>query len=84
MATLWKISDNATADFMRLFYDVLMISGDPPTALNLTQYSFADGNFSRLGARFNLDSDFNSKHQSTLKNYSKPFYWAGFQLISSN
>lgn len=84
VATLWKISDNATADFMRLFYDVLMISGDPPTALNLTQSSFADGNFSRLGARFNLDSDFNSKHQSTLKNYSKPFYWAGFQLISSN
>jgi len=83
VATLWKISDSATADFMRFFYDLLMISGDPPSALNLTQSSFAEGNFSKIEVSFKLDNEFKLKHQSVLKKYSKPFFWAGFQLISS-
>lgn len=84
IATLWKISDKATADFMRLFYDILILSGDPPTALNLTQTSFAEGNFSKLEAKFNLTGEFLSKHNSAVKSYSKPFFWAGFQLIAGN
>ena len=84
VASLWKISDVATADFMRLFYDLVMISGDPPTALNLTQSSFADGNFSKVVSRFNVGSEFKSKHLSALKRYANPFFWAPFQLISSN
>lgn len=83
VATLWKISDSATADFMRLFYDILIISEDPPTALNLTQSSFADGDFSKLEAKFFISGDFKLKHLSSIKKYSNPFFWAGFQLVSS-
>jgi CHAT domain-containing protein len=83
IATLWKISDKATADFMRLFYEILLITRDPVNALTLTQVSFSDGNFSKLEKKFKIDERFNTTYLSSLKSYQNPFYWAGFQIITS-
>jgi CHAT domain-containing protein len=84
VSSLWKISDSGTAEFMQLFYAILMISKDPSIALNLTQSSFADGNFNKLYSKYTLDDTFKTKYKHILLNYSHPFYWAGFQLISNN
>ena len=83
IATLWKISDKATADFMKLYYEILLLTKDPSSALTLTQISFADGNFLHLEKKFKIDSHFKSVHLNTIKKYSSPFFWAGFQIITS-
>lgn len=84
LASTWRISDEATKDFMTIFYSFLLVTEDPADSLALTQKSFKEKMFSgehisRLTKYLNI-----KQAQESLVKYSHPYFWSGFQLISSN
>jgi hypothetical protein len=84
LASTWKISDEATKDFMAIFYSFLLTTEDPAEALTLTQKAFKEKMFATnhvalIGKYIKLDYA-----QKSLIKYSHPYYWSGFQLIASN
>lgn len=81
LASTWKISDDATAYFMDIFYSILLLIDDPIIALNLTQLSFNEGNFDVLEKKYKLK--INKNLENYLTKYSHPFYWSGFQIITA-
>lgn len=84
MGTLWPISDEATALFMKLFYGLIFKGGySPEEALKLTQSAFSRGSLSDIkDGRAMIDGN-SQEFDSKLKKYTNPFYWAAFQLIGS-
>ena len=83
VASTWKISDKATAFFMDVYYSILLISGDAVLSLNLTQNIFMNGNYNILKTKYTNIFNSLNLNESELKNYSHPFFWASFQIISS-
>lgn len=81
LGTLWAVSDEATSDFMKIFYFFLRDTA-PDQALFLTQKVFKSGDISALKESPNkeaisLANNLNEK----IKKFSHPYYWAGFQII---
>ena len=84
MGTLWPISDEATALFMKLFYGLIFKGGySPEEALRLTQSAFSRGSLSDIKDGRSMIDGNSQEFDSKLKKYTNPFYWAAFQLIGS-
>lgn len=84
MGTLWPISDEATALFMKLFYGLIFKGGySPEEALKLTQSAFSRGSLSAIKDGLSMVDGNSQEFDSKLKKYTNPFYWAAFQLIGS-
>jgi hypothetical protein len=83
IASLWKIDDAATADFMTLFYFFLKSENLPPAvALSKVQRAFAGLLDNELrGVSGPLGRVADSAVISRIPSYKPPFYWAGFVLI---
>lgn len=84
LGTLWEVSDESTADFMRLYYLLTIKNGlDPDEALSVTQRVFRAGNLSPIPSGIQLPNDpFISGLKNRLPGYSHPFYWAPFQILA--
>lgn len=87
IGTLWKVSDQPTADFMSLFYKLIIEEGIPPiNSLQITKSIFKSGNllqtFNGQAIKLRQDS-FMINLQKRLPRYTNPFYWAPFTLIGS-
>ncbi len=84
LGTLWEVSDESTADFMRLYYLLTIKYGiSPGEALSITQRVFRAGNLGPIPAEVQLPSDlFISGLKQRLPGYSHPFYWAPFQILA--
>lgn len=86
LSTLWSISDKATSKFMTLFYSILANNDlTPSQALMYSQIAFNDGSIKSIPNNINLGSiskipDFDKD----LYKYKNPYYWASFQIFSSN
>ena len=84
MGTLWPISDEATALFMKLFYGHIFKGGySPEAALRLTQSVFSRGSLDEIKDNRAMIDGSPQEFDSKLKKYTNPFYWAAFQLIGS-
>jgi CHAT domain-containing protein len=85
LGTLWAVSDDSTADFMRLYYLITEKNDvDPVTALTLTQRVFKFGDLSTLPAKVKLPNDsFIQSFKQRISKYTHPFHWAAFQLVSN-
>ena len=86
LSTLWEIDDQATSDFMGIFYSVLLNNNVTPSqALAYTQNIFRTGKQDTDRKKINLGQD--TQVFSLLKNigkYSHPYYWSAFQVSSIN
>ncbi len=85
LATLWKISDSSTADFMKVFYTYKESEGLSSTAaLEKTKTLFSGRNIKEIQLLSSKYPDiFTPSLNSKIAKYSHPFYWAGFVLVSS-
>ncbi len=85
LATLWKISDASTADFMKVFYIYKESVGmTSVVALEKTKTLFSGKNTQEIQLlSANYPDIFTSAFNSRISKYSHPFYWAGFVLVSS-
>lgn len=86
IATLWSIDDDATSDFMGIFYSILMSTNvSPSEALHLTQNVFRLQSLSALPSNMPLKQRAAlDRFTKKLSKYSDPYYWAAFQLYSIN
>jgi CHAT domain-containing protein len=85
LATLWKISDSSTADFMKVFYIYKESEGlNSIAALEKTKTLFSGKNTQEIQVLSAKYPDiFTAAFNSKISKYSHPFYWAGFVLVSS-
>ncbi len=84
MGTLWPISDEATALFMRLFYGLIFKGGhSSEEALRLTQSAFSRGSLSAIKDGSSMVDGNTQEFDAKLKKYTNPFYWAAFQIVGS-
>lgn len=85
LATLWKISDSSTADFMKVFYIYKESEGlSSAVALERTKLLFSGKNTQEIQALSTKYPDiFTPAFIAKIGKYSHPFYWAGFVLVSS-
>lgn len=84
--TIWSISDDATADFMSIYYSVLLNNEiSPVDVLSITQNIYRVGNLSLVpnSTMLKLDKSAN-KALDNLSKYSHPYYWSAFQISSTN
>jgi CHAT domain-containing protein len=82
VGTLWSVADQATADFMRVFYDFYLAERLPvPDAMLATKKAFMDG-----GSPGKLPQDLrgDSELSNRIHGYRDPSYWAAFQIFSPN
>ena len=85
LATLWKISDASTADFMKVFYIYRESEGlSSSAALQKAKKVFSSINNQEIQQLSSKYPDiFTVAFNSRLSRYRHPFYWAGFVLVSS-
>lgn len=85
LATLWKISDSSTADFMKVFYIYKESEGlSTSLALERTKLLFGGKNSVEIQLLSSKYPDiFTSAFIAKIGKYSHPFHWAGFVLVSS-
>jgi CHAT domain-containing protein len=86
LSTLWSISDRATSKFMTLFYSILANNDlTPSQALMYSQIAFKEGSIKSIPNNINLGSIPKiSDFDKDLYKYKNPYYWASFQIFSSN
>jgi CHAT domain-containing protein len=85
LATLWKISDASTADFMKVFYIFKESEGlGTQMALERAKLLFSGKNTKEIQLLSSKYPDiFSPAFITKISKYSHPFYWAGFVLVSS-
>ena len=85
LATLWKISDSSTADFMKVFYIYKESEGfSTAVALERAKALFSGKNNQEIQLLSTKYPDiFTPTFNTRIAKYSHPFYWAGFVLVSS-
>jgi CHAT domain-containing protein len=86
LSTLWEIDDQATSDFMGIFYSILFNNKvSPSQALAYTQNIFRAGkpDMDRLKINFGHDTQTLSLLKNVSK-YSHPYYWSAFQVSTIN
>jgi len=86
IATLWSIDDDATSDFMGIFYTLLLNNNiSPNEALHLTQNVFRSQSIEVLPSNiYSTQKRSLEKFTKKLDQYSNPYYWAAFQIYSIN
>ncbi len=86
LSTLWEISDEATADFMTIFYSLLLNNKiTPPEALAYAQNIFSNGSVDGLSKNVLLINDKQTASAiNSLHKYTNPYYWAAFQISTIN
>ena len=84
--TIWSISDDATADFMSIYYSILLNNEiSPVDVLSITQNIYRVGNLSLVPKSTVLKLDRSvSKAIDNLSKYSHPYYWSAFQISSTS
>ncbi len=88
IASLWEVSDKATALFMKHFYAAYRQSGfsDKATALRKAQQQLREYTVTRQVTRFDPQRKINVADPSLLLTthpFEAPIYWAGFILIDN-
>lgn len=85
LATIWKVSDNSTAEFLKLFYFFKHIKKfSSSIALYEAQKIFyLRGSNLSLDEKNNLLQILGPDYLKNISSFSNPFHWAGFVLISS-
>jgi CHAT domain-containing protein len=86
ISTLWEIDDQATVEFMTIFYSLLLNNNiSPSEALNYTQNIYRSGSLNNLNSVLKLPND-NISHKilANISRYKHPYYWAAFQISSIN
>ena len=86
VSTLWEIDDQATADFMTIFYSILFNNElSPSEALFYTQNIYRTGTLEFIKPGLKLTNDnINNKILANISKYKQPYYWAAFQISSIN
>ncbi len=80
VGTLWAVPDDATADFMRVFYDFYLTEKRPAAeAVRAAKKAFING-----GRMEDLPTDLrvDAGLRKRLSSYHDPAYWAAFQVYS--
>jgi CHAT domain-containing protein len=81
VGTLWEVSDQATSDFIKVFY-LFLDKSNPVSALSMTKNVFQNADLSPLANIVGADKGLLIKSLSSrIKSYSSPYYWAGFQVV---
>lgn len=85
VSTLWKVSDQATYDFMRIFYLLYLDEKlDVPDALMYVKRIFRSGGADDdRGIQDRYPNVFSNDFKKRLSSYKPPFYWAAFTAFSS-
>lgn len=82
LASLWKVSDQGTADLMRQFYAGLKAGLPKDQALRSAQLAMLDGN--RPAANDNALRAIGGLVQADIASHShEPFFWAAFELFGN-
>lgn len=86
IATLWSIDDQATSDFMGIFYTLLSTKiVNEVQALSLTQAVFRNQNIKELPASLTDQQKLLiKKFTRNIDKYAHPYYWAGFEIYTVN
>lgn len=86
IATLWSIDDQATSDFMGIFYTLLSTKTvNEVEALSLTQAVFRGQSIKGLPALLSEQQKLLIKRfTKNIGKYSHPYYWAGFEIYTVN
>jgi CHAT domain-containing protein len=86
ISTLWEIDDQATVDFMTIFYSLLLNNEiSPSEALYYTQNIYRTGSFDTIKPGVKLPNDkISNKILANISKYKQPYYWAAFQISSIN
>ena len=85
LATLWKVSDEATSNFMYVFYTLLSHNNlDYAEALTLTQRLFFYNSLDKLPSDIKLAELNNKKFLNKIKKFNHPYFWSPFIIYSSN
>ena len=84
IASLWKVSDDSSALFMKLLYFFIQSEQlDPPLALHTVQNLFHSGtNSLDKGTLSRIESQLGSDLFSRVQRYSHPFHWAAYVGVS--
>jgi len=86
ISTLWEIDDQATVDFMTIFYSLLLNNKiSPSEALYYTQNIYRTGSFETIKPDLKFPNDkISNKILANISKYKQPYYWAAFQISSIN
>jgi len=79
MASLWPVSDQATAQLMRSFYERIAVGEKPDAALRSAQLEMLHGE-----ERSWLNRLFTPEVVEPRRAWQHPFFWAGFQLSGAD
>jgi len=79
MASLWPVSDQATAQLMRSFYERIALGETPDSALRLAQLEMLHGE-----ERSWLTRMFSPEEIEPRRAWQHPYFWAGFQLSGAD
>jgi len=84
IGTLWEVGDLSTADFMKIFYTLLLDrSLSVPSALEQTKLIFKGVSEDQLNdLQKAYPNVFDAAMRSRLVQYRHPFYWSGFILYT--
>ncbi len=85
ISTLWKVSDEATYEFMNIYYYILLnYEKNPAKALHLTKQIFKSKNLEDIPNYKNIFDKDMVIFYKRIEKFKQPFYWAAFQITSSN
>ena len=79
MASLWPVSDQATAQLMRSFYERIALGETPDSALRSAQLEMLHGE-----ERSWLTRMFSPEEIEPRRAWQHPYFWAGFQLSGAD
>jgi CHAT domain-containing protein len=79
MASLWPVSDQATAQLMRSFYERIALGETPDAALRSAQLEMLHGEERPWLMRL-----FSPEELEPRRAWQHPYFWAGFQLSGAD
>lgn len=84
IASLWRVSDQSTANFFKVFYYLTGIKGMPPSdALREAQRIFYEKELIELADQAVVRESLGPSHAKIRESMRHPFHWSGFVLFSS-
>lgn len=84
IASLWRVSDQSTANFFKVFYHLSGVKGLAPSdALRETQRIFYEKELSGSADQAIVRESLGPTHVKIRESMRHPFHWSGFVLFSS-